>query len=597
MRPLHDPAKLLGGIPSPCPCGEGKNFFRLLLFPGALLGLMLLAVIFRPGMAAVQPAGPTVVLAAPASPYHALAEEIAAEEGLPLAASLREALAGSPAYLLWVAAPQEFSDPVMIELGQALKAHPTPVAVGIITGSELEKARQLWQRAGRVNGKTVVVANAASSTANISAGITVFQGQTQNHLPLSRENLAASLQQADYLTFNGHGSGSCWIVDQNGPVRLAAQDIPALPPAVISADSCQMLRIWVPDSLALRFVDQGAAAYAGFVYSPIAGYQLGEYGGTVFRYTWPEFTIGQAMLVQQEGYRRGFSNLPFYFLLGDPRISLQSQAPYRLLEDRMEGRARLVRFSAAPQGFLPVRIPGGAEYSYVEILGAAAADDHDPFYNSQMQMTNIGGDKYILFKHTGGEFTVRLQPRQPILRMAGDPLLDILDHSLIFIHQGAAQTAVLVLVQGLFSLVVLRLNLAGFRRWLRVVVITGWVAAIVHGLYALLRENQLTITSKVVQFSPLVLLITFLAVTTGAYLYLSTQTPWKKALAVLAATWIYLAAALVNLAAPAAINIITGTRFGGAIYNYRPGTMILIAFVLLFILVGAAYQMIEEKSH
>ncbi len=579
---------------------------KFALLPGFVLIAVLLALAFSPVITtaapalanepAASPAERSVVLAAPDSPYYTLATEIAAAEGLKPAHSLPEALAEHPVYLLWVATPSELSDPAMIALGQAVKAQPQPVAVGIITGSDLEKARQLWQRAGQARGNTVVVANAASDTANVAAEITQLQGPTQTHLPLSKESLAASLQQADYLVFNGHGSGSGWMIDPADSLKFSAADVPALGPIVVSADSCQTLRPWVEDSLALRFVDQGAALYAGFVYSPIAGYQLGEYGGLVLHYTWPEFTVGEAMLVQQEGYQRGFSNLPFYFALGDPRIALQAGPPYQVLEDKTEGNARVIHFSAAPAGFLPVRIAGGASYSYVQIPGEATADDRDAFYNSQIQMVNIGEDKYILFNHHGGEFTLRLQPRQPLLRLVTNPLLDVLDHSLVFIQQGLAQTMVFILLQSLITLIVLRLNPAPLRRLVWTVGIAGWAAFSLHGLYVILRQPHLTIISKVVKFNPLMLLVTFLAVATGAYLYLTARTSWKKALAVLEATWVYLAAALFNLGAPAVINVMARSRIGGAIYNYRMGWINLIAFAFFCLVLALAYQVIQQHT-
>ncbi len=92
------------------------------------------------------------------------------------------------------------------------------------------------------------------------------------------------LQSADYLTFTGHGSSRSLNLDEN--IRLTAADVPSLDSVVISTGSCQTVRPWNADSIARRFVDQGAAAYAGFVFSPNEGFLIGEFDGLPFRYTW-----------------------------------------------------------------------------------------------------------------------------------------------------------------------------------------------------------------------------------------------------------------------------------------------------------------------
>lgn len=72
-------------------------------------------------------------------------------------------------------------------------------------------------------------------------------------------------------------------------VKITPEDVPQLDRAVIGTGSCQTVRPGNPDSIARCFVDQGAAAYSGFVYSPNEGYLIGEFDGLPFRYTWPDF--------------------------------------------------------------------------------------------------------------------------------------------------------------------------------------------------------------------------------------------------------------------------------------------------------------------
>ena len=72
--------------------------------------LSLVALLLTP-FVAIQAAdsGPardeTLILADPEDPYYPLAEEIAGQEGLPIAHTLDEALAQDPSFLLWIISP------------------------------------------------------------------------------------------------------------------------------------------------------------------------------------------------------------------------------------------------------------------------------------------------------------------------------------------------------------------------------------------------------------------------------------------------------------------------------------------------------------
>jgi hypothetical protein len=89
--------------------------------------------------------------------------------------------------------------------------------------------------------------------------------------------------------------------------------------------SCNTVRLWNEDSIALRFVDQGAAANSGFVYSPNEGYLIGEFDGLSFRYTWPDFPIGHVIQAQNRSTLQGFAQFPYQHLLGGPQIALQTE--------------------------------------------------------------------------------------------------------------------------------------------------------------------------------------------------------------------------------------------------------------------------------
>ena len=249
----------------------------------------------------------TVVMASRDDPYFPLAEEIARSERPRDCHGFDSAWKLNPEFLLWVIAPANLSDRVVVELGLAVRRLHASVSIGIISGSTLENARLLWQRKAQVRGQRSYAVNAEYPAAR------VFQGRIRTFAPeetrpLTKDALRAALQQADYLTFTGHGgAGYLSLAPGNS---MTARDIPPLPPAVVGTASCQTFRPWRPDSIALAFAERGAAVYAGFVYSPNEGFLLGEFEGLPFRYTWPEFPIGHVMQVQAAGTLRGFAAFP-----------------------------------------------------------------------------------------------------------------------------------------------------------------------------------------------------------------------------------------------------------------------------------------------
>ena len=65
--------------------------------------------------------------------------------------------------------------------------------------------------------------------------------------------------------------------------------------------------------------------------------------------------------------------------------------------------------------------------------------------------------------------------------------------------------------------------------------LTGVGFVVMHGLYAWLRLERLTITSKIVGFKPLSLISTFLLVSCGAFLFLNAKSWRGRVVAVLVA--------------------------------------------------------------
>jgi hypothetical protein len=567
--------------------------FKRAVIVACLLGLALLPA----GAAGAQESA--VVVAEAGDAYYPLAQEIVRAEGLPLVHSLEEALARAPAYVLWVVAPSNLSAEVLAGAGLALGEAPatpslgTP-SLGIISGATPADARALWQRAGGERGARAIAANAANPQGHIEAGITVVEGDgVATTRPLTKAGLVGALQEADYLTFTGHG-GPGWLGLEKG-VALRSGDVPPLGPVAVATGSCNTFHLWEEDSLPLALVAQGAAAYAGFLFSPNEGYLVGEFGGLPWRYTWPAFPIGHAVQVQNQGTLQGFAQFPYYFLLGDPRLALQAEAPYELVAAEAEGAWLELAFAGAPAGFVPVRIPGGADYRFVEIPGVGAAWQDGPFYNARLQMANVGADKLLLFEHEGGDFRLRLRNGPPAPWLVGDLVLDALDQVLLYLKQAQEMTLPLA---GVLLLV------AVWRRWRhRGTVGAGWAAGLLpaglvglgfaaaHGLYAAIRLEQVTITSKEVALAPTALAATFLLAGCGTLFYLEARTWRGRAVALLIGSSGALAPGLFGLGAIGLANLVVWQKgLGTALWNYRLGLLSLIAFGLECALLGAVLR-------
>lgn len=581
-----------------------------------LIGILSLLCMLLTPIAAVQAAGSglvqdagnasphaAVILADPDDPYYSLAEEIARREAIPIVHTVDEAMKRDPVFLLWVVSPAELSDQASLVLSLALRDRPSAISVGMISGETLKDARELWLRADKVQraqlageGHSVAV-NAANPSGNIEAQIRVFHNGGVQAGPLTKPNMLHHLQQADYLTFTGHGGKSYLRLDESTALR--PPDIPSLPPVVVATGSCSTFRPWEENSIALTLAGQGAAAYAGFAYSPSEGYLIGEFDGLPFRYTWPEFPIGHVVQVQNQGTLQGFAQLPYYHLLGDPRLALAAEAPYQLLSDSASGDARTLTYADAPAGYLPVHIPGGARYSFVQIPGVSGAWKHDLFYNARLQTVDAWDDKYVLFAHPGGDFVLHLHSRPAWYWVVSDVLTDVLDDTLLYIPQtGGDLLALIAAVIALVPVAWLLLRERAPARSLIPAALAGLGFACLHGLYALVRLEKLTITSKLVEFSPFALIATFLLVGCGAFLFLNARSWRGRVVAIGVASFGALAPALFLLAVIALMNnLFVRPALGVGLLNYAVGLQPLIATAFQCILLALSFWGLSQIVH
>ena len=531
---------------------------------------------------------PTVILSDSSDTYYGLALEIAGNEEIPVVHSLEDLFAADPRFVLWILSPGAFSDSLLVRFGLAVEERELPFSWGIITGSTVGSARRLYERSCSPVGNL--------SSVHAREGVTIVRNDGEDErVPLDRSSLSRVMAGSRYLVFSGHGGGRYWRIDKDR--LLAEDDIPPLPPLAVTTGACSTFRPWVDGSIALAFTDAGAAAYAGFLYSPAPFYLMGHPDGFPLQHAWTGFTVGDIVAIQNRGSMKGFAAYPFYHLLGDPRLAFRSKAPYRLVEDRREGDKRTLVYADAPSGFLPVRIVGGGSYDYIEIAGVSSSGARDHFYNGALEMMRRGGDLYVLFDHEGGGFTVLLERTPPRARVLIDGLADAFDHTYIFLPS-TNSTIFLLIVSASVLLgtiwFVLRKGLV--IRGAREALAIGISFALLKAAYALVRMDRISVVSYDVEFNPYYIVGVSILAGCGALFFLNVRSRLWKAASLLIAGFPNWAIAGFWCAGITYINLFEAVpRIGTRLYRYPIGLLPAIVFGLETLVLLLLLMFLERR--
>jgi hypothetical protein len=447
-----------------------------------------------------------VVLSKQSDPYHPLAQRIAHTEKNQITENMTQALELNPRFILLVASPENLTEERLVSIGRMFKRLDTYPALGIITGSTMEKAEQLWMRSAlERNSRYYLGSDIEKAHLITKPAIFSINENSETGIALNKNKLTAVLTQADYFYWARHVTADKWFwntesEDYGEDDKLYASDLPDLNSVVIYTPSCGSFQPWVENSIALGFVDKGAACYIGHVHSPYSNNFLMRHQFTVPGvYTWEEFPLGIMAQVQNRMTARTAHKTPLFFMLGDPRIFLSESMPYQISLDAVSenGKREIVGVSNN-EGVLAIKIENGAEYKYLKIVGNAAASDNDLFYNNNLQMLNLGADKYILSHHQGGEFHIKLSHKAPFMWILTDAAIDALDYSWVAIGVIYSPLA-LVLSVILIAILLVRIfrqkrNLKRYRE----VFLVGLLFVAVQLTYLLVRKDVYSVSANIV---------------------------------------------------------------------------------------------------
>lgn len=378
----------------------------------------------------------TIVVSHHLDPYYRLAQKIAKEEGLDIVEELEDVLQFSPTYIILVSSPNNLTKERLSDIGHIFKSKDYYPALGIISGSTLEKAEHLWARGNSakegnnyVGGDTEVFQEIYTPTIfNITDG-------KNKKIALNKKSLVEVLKQADYFYWARHTAPTNWFwneaaKDWGKNDELFSKDIPPLKPLVVYSPTCSVFRPWVKNSIALGFVDKGAAAYLGFLNSPANNAFLKQGLFVPGLTSWKEFPLGLVAQIQNKSATKTFFTSPQFFMLGDPRIYLSKNKPYHIVSDTVDKNGkRTINGTSGERGVLAIKINNAAKYNFLTIKGTTSVSENDLFYNGKVQTLNLGTDKYILYLHQGGHFQIELSKESPFGWVLTDGLIDALDYS------------------------------------------------------------------------------------------------------------------------------------------------------------------------
>jgi hypothetical protein len=479
----------------------------------------------------VEQCSSTYLLSNPEDPYYVLCQEISEKENLPVINEINELKNYNIQYLLWVISPGKLSENLILDYAKAVYSNDCFMAMGIISGRNINQARILWQNSKNVACGKRVVLNAALNKNKVPSGISVYESNRFSVQSFTKENIIDNLKDAQYIQVNMHGAAQSWFCEKSH-LAISNNNIPNMRGAVIESQTCNNFIPWNKKSMVLECIEKGAIAFTGFVYSPVSGSQLGAYDGLMFTNTWEGFTIGHAVQIQNRAALRSYAKLPHYFLMGDPRTYLSKEKPYELLKDTItRNRNRIIQLTNCKAGFLPIRVPGSKKYSDVKISSGIRHLESSNYFDRDIEMINIGEDKFIMVRNNEPELTISLSEMPPFLQKIWQRLINWCDTKIYYRHQEG-----LYLVTGLLFLIIYFIQFLRQEKSLEITIfsfLTALALIFAPALTDLIRLSHISVTSKDVPFNTFNYLGIFLLFFVGSAVFYKSDIPKKKIWAII----------------------------------------------------------------
>jgi hypothetical protein len=486
--------------------------------------------------------GDTIILSKEDDPFYPLAIEISKHENIPVVHTVDEVLGKGKEFLLWVISPDFLSDEVIMSFSEKMKYSRNFPSTGIISGANIETAKALYYR-----GRCRIEKNSGENLQYISVAyadnykLLLSRENQIKEIPFTKTNLINIFPTLNVFFYWGHGGSNYFKIKKSE--KLIPREIPGLPGSIIKAGSCNSFRIWRGQSMALQFIEKGADAFFGYSYSPAPFYMFGYFEAPPLINSFKQVPLGHLVHLQNRADLKGFVRIPFLFLLGDPRIFLQPQTPYTLINDREDAddSSRILKYRSMVKGFLPVYIPGGAKYDFLKIEFPEVEKknaytyyywEDSPWYHSKIQTLNFHQDKLILFKLCGEEFLVKLtnKPSSSAFFLS-HTLLNGLDYSFIFCMQtgGNLISCLFILILVVCLIVSYKKNsLPGLKASLVKGIIAGTIFSLLLLLYTSIRVKHMTIISNAHDFSWITIIAGFFLTALSTALFFRVSKLWKK---------------------------------------------------------------------
>lgn len=482
--------------------------------------------------AVAEEAAGTVILSSSEDPYYTLAEEISQAEGIPIFGTLKEAEQVNPAYLLWVASPDTLTESMLADFAYGLKSLESSISVGVISGSDIEDARRLWAEPKQVQNQSYALINATKGYTGIVPDIIYDDGEQTEVTDVTMDNILSTLSEAGIIQITIEGSENLWF-NSELDITVYNTDIPELGPCVIQNYACNTFRPWAKSSIALACIEKGALAYCGFIYPSISGTRFGGYTSTDMINTWPQFTLGQIVQIQNQITMRSYADRPHYFMIGDPRIYCRSESPYEVVSDKKDGSDRMIELSDLEPGLVPIYIEGGAGYNFVQVQGLTAQSMDSPYANKLLEMIDINNDKYIIIDNENSNVTIELKKNVPILWTLQNLFIGFFDAIVVRNWKSNASPVAIILIS-----LVLIIGLVKKRHTTRNLMLGAGVGAgmaLIAITYILIRQDAIAITNYPVRVNWSFIAGIFMLSGYGALKFLGAKKTGGRIWAVLAA--------------------------------------------------------------